>query len=57
VGTICNMCNLTGHVMWKTESNYVVLKKVQGALLREMVGGNLQVRAVLEYSASTGVVQ
>ena len=36
VGSMYNSCNMTCHVTRKTRDNYVVLKKVQFALLRKI---------------------
>ena len=41
VGSMYNSCNLTCHITRKTRDNYVVLKKVQFALLRKIGEFNL----------------
>jgi len=35
-GSMHDLCNLTGHVTWKTRDNYMVLRKVQFVLLRKI---------------------
>jgi len=40
-GSTYDSCNLTGHITWKTQDNYIVLRKVQFALLRKIGGFNL----------------